>query len=64
MGFRKGTDRSISGNNPWCRVVGHLKFSLFSWCWKDHPKSQGEMLGSPQNVSGSPSFLIHTSPLK
>lgn len=37
--------------HPQCRAVGHLEFSLFPWCWKDHPKSQGEVLGSPQSVS-------------
>lgn len=48
MGSREGTARSVSDNWPQCRVVGHLKLSLLSW--KDHPKSQGEMFGSPQSV--------------
>lgn len=45
MGFRKGTDMSISGNNPWCRAVGHLKFSLL--VLERSPQVTGRDVGVP-----------------
>lgn len=55
-------EKSLAGqcsgtSSPGAVTSSYLEFSLFSWCWKDHPKSQYKMLGSPWSISGSLSFL-------